>query len=233
MHRWLAVPLFVALPAMAGDFTSLGNLAQDEFRRVSEDLGAAAAYKGVTPATPLGLVGFDVGIELTSTKIENSSLFGLAGAGSQSELLVPKLHIYKGLLANLDIGAFIGGMPDLSGALYGADLRWAFIDDTLTMPAMAVRLSGTMTNSLGGVDVATVGIDLMISKKFAMVTPYGGIGAVRVQAKPDAAGLSEEKFNMSRVFAGLNVNLAVMNIAFEAEKMGDNTSLSAKLGWRF
>jgi len=29
------------------------------------------------------------------------------------------------------------------------------------------------------------------------------------------------------------VNLAVLNVAFEAEKMGDNTSLSAKLGWRF
>ena len=35
------------------------------------------------------------------------------------------------------------------------------------------------------------------------------------------------------MFGGLNVNLAALNIAFEAQKMGDNVSLSAKLGWRF
>jgi hypothetical protein len=29
------------------------------------------------------------------------------------------------------------------------------------------------------------------------------------------------------------VNLLAVNLAFEAEKMGDNVSLSAKLGWRF
>jgi hypothetical protein len=31
----------------------------------------------------------------------------------------------------------------------------------------------------------------------------------------------------------VNVNLAFINFAFEVEKLGDNTSLSAKLGWRF
>jgi hypothetical protein len=35
------------------------------------------------------------------------------------------------------------------------------------------------------------------------------------------------------VFGGVNVNLLAVNLAFEAEKMGDNVSLSAKLGWRF
>ncbi|QJR16935.1 hypothetical protein [Usitatibacter palustris] len=232
MHRWLAVPMFLAASsAAAGDFSSITNLTQDQFRRLSEDLGAAAAYKGVAPATPLGLVGFDLGFVLTSTNVENSSLFALAGEGSQSEILVPKLQIHKGLMAGLDIGAFIGAMPDLGATVYGADLSWAFVDDTLTTPAVAARVSGSITNGLG-IDVATVALDAMISKKFAMVTPYVGAGVVRVQSKADG-GFSEEKFNQGRVFAGLNVNLSVINLAFEAEKMGDNTSLSAKLGWRF
>jgi hypothetical protein len=29
------------------------------------------------------------------------------------------------------------------------------------------------------------------------------------------------------------VNFAVINLAIEAEKLGDNTTLSAKAGWRF
>jgi hypothetical protein len=58
-------------------------------------------------------------------------------------------------------------------------------------------------------------------------------GAERVQTEAGTTGLSEEKFNKSRVFTGVNANFGVLNVAVEAEKMGDNTSLSAKLGWRF
>ena len=32
---------------------------------------------------------------------------------------------------------------------------------------------------------------------------------------------------------GVGRSLVAVNLAFEAEKMGDNVSLSAKLGWRF
>ncbi len=222
-----------AASAHAGDFSTIGNLTQEEFRRVAQDLGAAVSYKGVTPATPLGVLGFDLAVVLTSTSVENSGLFGLAGAGSQSELTIPKLHIYKGLFAGLDIGAFVGSMPDLAGNVFGADLRYAFLDDTLTTPALAVRISGTTTNGLGGVDVATAAVDVMVSKRFTALTPYVGAGGVRVKADPGAAGLSGESFKKGRAFAGLNLNLAFLNVASEVEKLGDNTSLSAKLGWRF
>jgi hypothetical protein len=233
LRRCLLAALCAGLPVHAGEFGSLGNLAQDEFRRMSADLGAAASYKGVTPATPLGLTGFDIGVEVSATKVENSQLFALAGAGSQSDLVVPKLHIHKGLMAGLDIGAFVGGIPELGGALFGAELRYAFMDDTLTRPALAVRLSGTATNDLGGVKVRTGAVDLMLSKRFTAITPYVGVGAVRVVSEASGSALSRESFNDTRVFTGVNVNLAVVNVALEAEKQGDNTTLSAKLGWRF
>ena len=59
------------------------------------------------------------------------------------------------------------------------------------------------------------------------------LGTVQVKSKPNVGGLSEEKFNQSRVFAGINANFALINVAVEAEKQGDNTSLSAKAGFRF
>lgn len=232
-RRWLLATLCAALPAHAGEFGSLGNLAQDEFRRVSADLGAAASYKGVTPATPLGLAGIDIGVGVSSTRVENSRLFALAGAGSQSDLVVPKVHVHKGLPGGFDLGAFVGGIPDVGGALFGAEARYAFMDDTLTRPAVAVRLSGTTTNDLGGVKVRTGAIDLMVSKRFAVATPYAGVGAVRVASEASGTGLAKESFGETRIFTGVNVNLAVVNVALEAEKQGDNTTLSAKLGWRF
>jgi hypothetical protein len=56
---------------------------------------------------------------------------------------------------------------------------------------------------------------------------------VRVQSSVSGSALAEERFNKSRVFGGVNLNLLAVNLAFEAEKLGSNTSLSAKAGWRF
>ena len=219
--------------ALAADFTSLGALAQDEFQRLSQDLGAAIAYRGVTPATPLGITGFDVGVAVTDTRMENSSLFSRAGAGSQSHLLIPRIQVHKGLPLGFDIGAFFAGASEVSATIYGAELRYAIVDDTLTLPAVGLRLSGSKAGGLGDLSLSTAALDLVVSKKFTALTPYVGGGTVRVQSSASGTGLAEERFNKSRVFAGLNVNLIGVNFAFEAEKMGDNMSVSAKAGLRF
>ena len=234
MRATLAI-LFLACSnaSLAADFTSIGALAQGEFQRLSQDLGAAISYKGVTPATPLGVTGFDVGIEVTDTRMENSGLFSRAGAGSHSHLVIPKLHVYKGLVARLDVGAFVAAASDVSATIFGADLRYAFIDDTLATPAVALRISGTKASGLGDLALATAALDLMASKKFTALTPYVGAGMVRIMSSARGTGLAEESFNKSRVFAGLNVNLIGVNFAVEAERMGANTSLSAKAGLRF
>ena len=229
----LATALAVALPAAAADFATVGALAQGQFRRMSEDLGAAFSYKGVTPADPLGLTGFDVGVEVTTTRMENTSILRLAGAGAPSDLVIPKVHVHKGLWGGLDIGAFVGGASKVDATLFGAELRYAIVNDGIATPAVGVRLSGSKATGLGALRVATGALDLTVSKKFAVVTPYGGAGAVRVQSSVRNTALAEESFNKGRVFAGVNVNLLATNLAFEAEKMGDNTSLSAKLGFRF
>lgn len=234
IRRLAAVAAACFVPFVhAGDFPSVGSLTQDQFHKLSQDLGAAFSYKGVTPATPLGLTGFDIGIEVTDTKVENSSIFSLAGAGDQSRVVIPKLHIYKGLPAGFDIGAFIAAAPDIDATLFGVDVRYAVMEDGLTTPAIGLRLSGTKATGLGDLNVSTAAFDVMISKKFTFVTPYAGGGVVRTMSDVSGSGLAKESFNKGRYFGGVNVNFAVINFAFEAEKMGDNTSLSAKVGWRF
>jgi hypothetical protein len=233
IKRLLPLVFAASACAHAGDFSGLGALTQDQFLRLSQDLGAALSYKGVTPATRLGVLGFDIGIEVTDTKLESSDAFSRAGAGGHSHLVIPKLHVSTGLFAGFDIGAFIGGSPEVSASLFGADLRYALLEDGLTTPAVAMRLSGTRSGGMGELSVSTIAFDVMASKKFALVTPYAGAGSVRVQSRANGTGLDEVTFNKGRVFGGLNVNLIGANFAFEAEKMGGNTSLSAKLGLRF
>jgi len=228
-----ACAALLSTAAHGADFGSIGSLTQDEFAALTRELGAAFSYKGVTPATPLGVLGVDVGVEVTDTRIDNSGVFSRAGAGSVSDIVVPKLHIYKGLPGGFDIGAFIGGASQVSATLLGADLRYAILDDSLTTPAIALRAAGTWATGLGDLKVWTGSLDAMISKRLTLFTPYAGGGMVHTHAGVDNSALSDETINRGRAFVGANLNLIGANIAFEAERMGSNTSLSAKLGIRF
>jgi len=234
IRRSVAALCVIAAPAVfAGDLNNIGSLGQESFLKLSKDLGAIISYKGVTPATPLGVVGFDIGVELTATNIENNSIFRQAGGSSSSSVLVPKLHIHKGLPFGFDIGAFISKVSDANISLIGAEARWAILDDGIATPALGLRIAGTKETGVGQIDLSTLSADIVLSKKLTLVTPFIGAGRVQVKSKPNVGGLKEEKFSQSRIFAGLNVNLAVVNVAVEAEKQGDATSLSAKAGWRF
>lgn len=73
------LPLFCAMgllaqPAFAANnITTLQNLGQADFNALSEDLGSALSYKPVAPAAPLGITGFDLGLEVTQTDMSKSS----------------------------------------------------------------------------------------------------------------------------------------------------------------
>jgi hypothetical protein len=229
----------IAQPAMAASISTLEQLGQSQFRTLSEDLGAALSYKPVTPAAPLGTIGFDMGVEVTQTDTSKSAqLWSKAtnGGSSVSKVYVPKLHIAKGLPFGIDIAAFYSKVPSTNISLVGAELRYAILDGGLAMPAVAVR--GAFTK-LGGVDQLsfnTKSVDVSISKGFLMFTPYAGVGQVWVDSQanlPATFKLSEEKFTQSKVFVGANLNLGLTNIAAEVDKTGGIQSVSLKLGFRF
>lgn len=227
-----AIAAFAATAACAGDLNNVGALTQNEFRDLVQDLGAAFSYKGVTPATPLGVLGWDVGVEVTDTRIENKDAFSKAGGGS-SDIVVPKLHVTIGLPARFDLGAFVGGATQVNATILGGELRYAMIDDTLTTPAVALRLAGTNASGMGDVRLYTASLDAMISKRFTVFTPYAGIGAVRASGSPKNTALSDETLTHGRGFIGAQFNFVGANVAFEAERMASTTSLSAKVGIRF
>ena len=95
---------------------------------------------------------------------------------------------------------------------------------------------GSLTK-LRGVDqleLDTRGLDLSISKGFAVFTPYAGIGQVWVESDPrGVAGLQKEEFKLGKAFIGLGFKLALFNINLEADKTGDVEGYSVKLGLRF
>ncbi len=236
--RYLAplAALAVAQPALAADLDVTG-LAQSEFKAVSENLAAALSYKAVTPAEPLGLPGFDLGLEVSSTEIDDSAVFDQAfGNDAPSSIIVPKLHAHVGLPFNLDVGAFITSIPSTNIKLIGGELRYSILDGGMAMPALAVRGTFSSLNGVDTLDFSTKGLELTISKGFAMFTPYAGVGTVRTTSDPNVTSgpsLSKESISQTKLYAGLNMNFGLMNIALEGDKTGDFATFSGKLGFRF
>src|SRR5258708_18196839 len=69
----VAVSLFaVSLPVVAADIDKIQTLSQDDFHKLSQDLGAALSYKPLTPTAPLGITGFDMGLAGSPTSIQKS-----------------------------------------------------------------------------------------------------------------------------------------------------------------
>lgn len=223
--------------AQAYDFDSLSLLAsQAEFKQVAQDLSSTLAYRPMAPAEGLGVLGFDLSASVGVTQVQSEELLQRA-AGNDDDvpgaLPTATLRVQKGLPFNIDLGAAYTAIPGTSAAAVSAEVKWAFFEGGVAMPALAVRGFFTRMNGLGDMKMHSQGVDVSISKGFAMVTPYAGVGMVSTKASTDSGRWASESYTQGRAFAGVNVNLAVVNLAFEADQTGDNSTLGLKLGWRF
>ncbi|MFN0301517.1 MAG: hypothetical protein ACKVQU_14315 [Burkholderiales bacterium] len=231
----LGIVLLVAFPAWGQQIDRLQGLVQHEFRQLSEDLGGALSYRPQTPTTPLGVTGFDIGVAVTAAKIKNLDVLERATSDrASSTVLVPTLRAHKGLPWGFDIGVAVAKVPDSNVTFIGGEWRYAIVEGNIAMPAVGLR--GSFTR-LGGVDqlrLNTYGLDVSISKGFAIATPYAGVGIVRVESDPrGVAGLTSESFTLNKGFAGVGLNFGLVNFNLEADRTGPVNGYSAKVSLRF
>lgn len=228
--------LFLAVPQAfaADDIDNIGGLAQDQFAGFSEDLNALLAYRGVQPAEPLGIIGFDVGIEASYIDVESRDAWNIASGDDVSAIPVARLAVNKGLPFGVDVGAFYSQVPGSNAKLVGAQLRYAIVEGGVVTPAVGLRAGYSRLEGVDELDGETRSLDLSISKGFGPVTPYIGYGKVWGEFTPDAStGLSAEEPDENRAYAGVRFSLLVLQFSFEAEKMGERTGYTAKLGFGF
>lgn len=221
------------VPAIAStDFSKVQNLSQSEFAGLAKDFTAAASYKAVAPAEALGIVGFDVGVEVSSTELQNADAWKKAGYDHTS-VTMPKLHMHKGLPFNIDVGASIIAVPGSDIKLVGGEIKYAIIEGGTATPALAIRGAVTRLYGVSQLDLETKSVELLVSKGFLMLTPYAGIGKVWGSLTPNVSNLKKESPDANKVFLGLNVNFGLVNLAAEVDRTGKTESVSAKLGLRF
>jgi hypothetical protein len=237
----LAVVLGVAMGVAAGsaqaavDITLTSLLGdQPNFKKLSEDLGSATSYKALSPSEPLGITGFDVGIEATDTSLQYAAVFNTACGCSDDNLLIPKLHLHKGLPMGFDVGLMYASSSNVNLTLTGFELRYANIEGGISTPAVATRISWSRLDGVDELSLDSKGIDVSVSKGIAMFTPYVGIGQNWVTSDPAAStGLVKEEFTQTKYFAGVNINTGFLNFDLELDETGGAQTIGAKVGFRF
>lgn len=227
--------LACASTAFAGsEIDELQNANQSEFRLLSEDLGAALSYKLLSPAEPLGVTGFDISVSATATDLQHVQILEkVTSSSAPSTLVVPRIQVVKGLPLDIDVGASYSAVPGSNIKLIGLEAKYAILAGGVATPAVAVRASYSRLTGVDQLDFNTKGVDLSVSKGFAFATPYAGVGALWVSSTPNGVPLTEETFNQTKFFGGVNLNFGLINMALEADKTGDAVSYGAKLGIRF
>jgi hypothetical protein len=232
--------LMLAAPAWAQDIDRIQNLAQREFRLLSEDLGGALSYRPQIPTAPLGITGFDIGIAITAAKIENEEIFERATSDDvPSWIPIPTIRAHKGLPLGFDIGLMYAQIPGSDIKYYGGELKYAFVPGNVALPAIGLRGSFTKVSGIDQIDFDTRSLDLSISKGFVVATPYAGIGRVWVKSDPKGTTglggvtLSKEEFELNKFFLGLGFKFGLFNLNLEGDRTGDVSAFSAKVGLRF
>lgn len=223
MRKFLFVICIIAMLASqawaSGSDIDISGLSQEQFKDLSRELGIASSYKAVAPAEPLGITGFDIGVELSLVDVEeDTSYWDMAYDNIPSYVPVPKLRVIKGLPLNIDVGAFYAKIPSCDVSLWGGELKWAILEGSAVTPALAVRGSYTELKHVMGLDFSTKRFDVSISKGFAMLTPYAGAGKVWIESNPDGfMFLRKESLTESHIFGGLQMSFVLFRVTIEAE----------------
>ena len=220
----LALFFIPGMEANADDIEFQAAITQSQFEDLTRELGSALSHKAVSPAEPLGVLGFDVGIDIAATDIDQGEDYwenSTKDDDMSGMLFIPKIYVRKGLPFGIDVGGFYGKSPDSNIAVWGGEVKYAILSGTVATPAVSVRGTYTSLEGVDQLDLSTYGVDLSISKGFLNFTPYGGIGALWVTSDPTdldpGVVLDDEDVTLTKFFAGIRITLFLLNITAEVE----------------
>lgn len=240
MKKLFLIAVMIALVSTSSwaadlDPTNLGNR-QDYFKDISKEVGFALSYFPLAPAEPLGITGFDIGIEVTAVDIDEGKNYWKLMGDFPGMLPVPKLHAQKGLPFGIDIGAIYSKVPSSNISLFGGELKWAVLQGTAATPAVAIRGSFTKLLGVDNLNLQTMGYDASISKGVAMFTPYAGVGQVVIESEaknlPAGVTLDKETLTETKYFVGVKTSLLLLKITAEAD-FAEIPAYSLRVGMGF
>jgi hypothetical protein len=188
--------------------TRLGNPAADttangRFRAMARTLGAVITSANLMPPETLGHAGFALNTEL-STVLASSEYLPTDRNFGSNPLLVPSIHVRKGLPFSTELGARLGWIDRSGMFMATGEVKAAVIEgfNWVYIPDVGVRLHATRLFGQRYFDLTAAGLDIGVSKQFAVggmvtFTPYAGLDFVGVASRSERID-----FEPSRDYAG-------------------------------
>ena len=210
-------------PAPPADFTAFN-------RRFSSDLYAYPRHG----AAPLGLLGFEVYADATyDSSFDSQPFFKTVVDGNLpgGVLSVARVGVRKGLPGGIDLGVSYGEALGSQVKLVSAEVQYALIHGGLLEPALSLRATGTRTLGSGDYSLDQFGAEILLSKGFAVLTPYIGAGLTSSRGRL-GRGSAERTDTATRAvaYAGLRLNLLLPKIVVEVEK-GEVVQGAVRIGF--
>ncbi len=240
MRRLLAVVTLtmLSLPAFGKSLeiqaACLGAACQEQFKSVSEDLVATIDYKAVGPAEATGLLGFGVGVVGGYVPVDVKSDWGTVTGENFSGLALVGLQATKGLPLGIDVGAFYTTIPDTDVKILGGELRYAILEGSTVSPALALRGSYVTVDGIDSFDLESKALDLSLSKGFALITPYVGVGYVWGESDPKGFnGLQKVDVEETKTYIGARISLGLIEFTPEIGQVGDTMYYNLRAGFSF
>ncbi|SEQ19498.1 hypothetical protein SAMN04488038_104244 [Solimonas aquatica] len=211
---------------------------QQAFHDVVKDVGAVFNYKNLAPAEATGLTGIGVGAVGGYGATRNDAAWKTLTGSNVDAVGFVGGSISKGLPLGLDVAAFYTAVPGSGANFYGGQLRYAILEGGVASPALALAASYAKSGGIDDFDYRAWSVDALVSKGFAFITPYLGVGRVSAKADPSGAlkttlGLQNQSPDYTRVLLGLRFSLALLEITPEYEHIGDYNVYNLRVGLSF
>jgi hypothetical protein len=213
--------------AAVGSLTDLSAFTQDAVDSIVQTMVVGGSHRAYRPATNLGPLGFDVGVEFTLLSIPQAFTDAMALGGTSvstipSAFPVPKLNIHKGLPWGVDLGLSYISLG--STAVTGFNAQWRFLNN-VALPAVALRAGYTsFTSTEFPVNSSSFKFDVVASKNLFLIDPYIGagveFGSGELNIDTSALGLpgnvsASSSVVSPHIFVGLPLKLAFFQFVGE------------------
>ena len=183
--RRLALLAFLTLaltkPTHAGDLGLGPGFTQGDLDAIAEALGDVVTFPNLATAVPGGVTGFQILGAAGGPEVNTSDhWWGYVSHANTvgGVLLGPRVIVRKGLPGRLDVGAQVGNV--FGDRFWGGDVRWGFVEGGTLSPAAALRVAYSRLDSSLFDRFEVAEGQLVISKGFLIVSPYGAVGYRRV-----------------------------------------------------
>lgn len=115
-----------------------------EYRKLVTELGLVISPKIMSPASTLGINGFDAGFEVNTALIHGQEPYWTKSTRDGSiprVFTVPTLRVRKGLPLSLEGGMHISYLPFTQQQVLGGDARFALHEGFSLVPDVGIQLS--------------------------------------------------------------------------------------------